>query len=112
MISDAEGAAWTTASDLAGWACALENGAVVTDGRRFRRADLDWILTAVNAGVPGVRQPAPGSSRRRRMTFWVDAQLPPKLCDWLLSVAGVEAVHVRDLGLLGAEDPERVPRRS
>lgn len=40
------------------------------------------------------------------MTLWVDAQLPPKLCVWLLSSAGIEAVHVRDLGLLGAEDPE------
>lgn len=49
MVSDAEGAAWTTPPDLAGWACALENGAVVADGRRFRRADLGWILTEVKA---------------------------------------------------------------
>lgn len=40
------------------------------------------------------------------MKLWVDAQLPPKLCEWLVSDAGVEAVHVRDLGLRTAEDPE------
>ena len=40
------------------------------------------------------------------MTLWVDAQLPPQLCAWLHSAAGLESVHVRDLDLLGAEDAE------
>ena len=40
------------------------------------------------------------------MTLWVDAQLPPQLCSWIRSFAGIEAVHVRELGLIGAEDPE------
>jgi hypothetical protein len=45
IVSDAEGAAWTTAPDLASRACVLENGAVVADGRLFHRAVLDSILT-------------------------------------------------------------------
>jgi hypothetical protein len=49
IISEAEGAAWTTTPDQAGGACALENGAVVADGRRFRSADVGCILTDVKA---------------------------------------------------------------
>lgn len=37
------------------------------------------------------------------MTFLVDAQLPPGLCDWLRE-RGHHAVHVRDLEMLGASD--------
>lgn len=40
------------------------------------------------------------------MKIWLDAQLSPALCPWLESEFGVEAVAVRDLGLLDAEDPE------
>lgn len=38
------------------------------------------------------------------MTVWVDAQLSPKLAQWLTASLGVEAVHVRELGLLHASD--------
>lgn len=37
------------------------------------------------------------------MRFLVDAQLPPALCRWLRE-RGHEAVHVSELGLLGASD--------
>lgn len=35
---------------------------------------------------------------------WVDAQLPPALARWLVSEAGIPAVHVQDLGLVSALD--------
>jgi predicted nuclease of predicted toxin-antitoxin system len=37
---------------------------------------------------------------------WVDAQLPPALAGWLRDLGESHAVHVEDLGLLSAEDPE------
>lgn len=37
---------------------------------------------------------------------WVDAQLPPALARWLRDLGESGAVHVEDLGLLCAEDPE------
>ena len=37
---------------------------------------------------------------------WVDAQLPPALARWLRDLGESQAVHVEDLGLLRAEDPE------
>ena len=37
---------------------------------------------------------------------WVDAQLPPALARWLRDLGESQAVHVEDLGLLKAEDPE------
>lgn len=37
---------------------------------------------------------------------WVDAQLPPALAKWLRDLGESGAVHVEDLGLLRAEDPE------
>lgn len=40
------------------------------------------------------------------MMLWLDAQLPPKLCEWLLAEAGIQALHIRDVALLGAEDAE------
>ena len=40
------------------------------------------------------------------MTIWLDAHLPPALCDWLRETFGIEAIHVRDLGLVGAQDEE------
>jgi len=38
--------------------------------------------------------------------IWLDAQLSPALCAWLETEFGVEAMAVRDLDLLKAEDPE------
>jgi predicted nuclease of predicted toxin-antitoxin system len=37
------------------------------------------------------------------MKFLIDAQLPPRLCDWLRE-RGHEARHVADMGLLAASD--------
>lgn len=37
------------------------------------------------------------------MKFLIDAQLPPALADWLVA-AGLEAVHVREIGLEAATD--------
>jgi predicted nuclease of predicted toxin-antitoxin system len=39
-------------------------------------------------------------------SVWVDAQLPPALSRWLRDLGESGAVHVEDLGLLRAEDPE------
>ena len=38
------------------------------------------------------------------MKFWVDAQLPPKLAEWLSKEFAVDAVSVRDIGLRDAPD--------
>ena len=38
------------------------------------------------------------------MKIWLDAQLPPALCEWLEAEFGVEAEAVRSLGLRDAED--------
>jgi len=38
--------------------------------------------------------------------LWVDAHISPKLCPWIRRQYAVDAVHVRDLGLREAEDPE------
>lgn len=35
---------------------------------------------------------------------WIDAQLPPALAHWLTREYGVDAVHVNDIGYLGADD--------
>ena len=40
------------------------------------------------------------------MILWLDAHVSPKLCRWIQRECGVDAVHVRDLGLREAEDPE------
>ena len=40
------------------------------------------------------------------MKLWLDAHLPPSLCPWLEATFGVEAQHVRDLGLQHASDLE------
>lgn len=37
---------------------------------------------------------------------WVDAQLPPALAGWLRDLGESQAVHVENLDLLRAEDPE------
>jgi predicted nuclease of predicted toxin-antitoxin system len=37
---------------------------------------------------------------------WVDAQLPSALARWLQDLGESQAVHVEDLGLLRAEDPD------
>jgi len=41
------------------------------------------------------------------MIYWIDAQLPPQLADWLNRTFGVQAIALRDLGLRDAED-ERI----
>jgi predicted nuclease of predicted toxin-antitoxin system len=38
------------------------------------------------------------------MIYWVDAQLPPQLADWLSWTFKVEAFALRDLNLRDAED--------
>lgn len=40
------------------------------------------------------------------MIFWVDAQLPPNLADWLRWTFKVEAYALRELGLRDADDLE------
>lgn len=40
------------------------------------------------------------------MIVWLDAQLSPRLARWIEETFGVECLHVRDLGLRNAEDPE------
>jgi predicted nuclease of predicted toxin-antitoxin system len=40
------------------------------------------------------------------VTIWLDAQLSPRLRRWIGENFGVECLHVRDLGLRDAEDPE------
>jgi len=38
--------------------------------------------------------------------LWLDGQLPPSLAEWLAASFAVEASHVRDHGLLHADDAE------
>lgn len=38
------------------------------------------------------------------MNFWIDAQLPPNLANWLVETFNVNATALRDLGLRDAED--------
>ncbi len=38
------------------------------------------------------------------MKLWLDAQLPPRLADWLNQTFGIEAAALRDLGLRDASD--------
>jgi predicted nuclease of predicted toxin-antitoxin system len=38
--------------------------------------------------------------------FWVDAQLPPMLAEWMSKGYGVDAISLRDLGLRDASDIE------
>lgn len=40
------------------------------------------------------------------LLIWVDAQLPPILCRWIEDPENIQAVHVSEIGLLTAEDPE------
>ena len=40
------------------------------------------------------------------MKIWIDAQLSPTIARWFRDEFAVEAVHVRDLGLLHAKDRE------
>ena len=40
------------------------------------------------------------------MKFWLDAQLPPSLADWLAETFSVEAIALRDIGLRDASDQE------
>ncbi len=40
------------------------------------------------------------------MRFWIDAQLPPQLAQWLTITFDVEAISLKDLGLRDADDLE------
>ena len=40
------------------------------------------------------------------MIIWLDSQLSPQLTRWIQENFAVECLHVRDLGLRDAEDPE------
>lgn len=46
------------------------------------------------------------------MKVWVDAQLSPAIARWLQITFGIEAVAVRDLGLLEAKDREISPGKN
>ena len=49
-------------------------------------------------------QSAAGSSGSGRLILWIDAQLSPRLASWITEGFGLEAYHIRDLGLLRASD--------
>lgn len=40
------------------------------------------------------------------MILWLDAQISPRLCPWIVRQFAVEAAHARDLDLREAEDSE------
>lgn len=40
------------------------------------------------------------------MIVWLDAQLSPRLARWIEETFGAECLHVRDLSLRDAEDPD------
>ncbi len=40
------------------------------------------------------------------MIFWIDAQLPPQLANWLAETFNVKAYALRDLNLRDAEDKQ------
>lgn len=40
------------------------------------------------------------------MKFWIDAQLPSQLAEWLMATFAVEAISLRDLRLRDASDLE------
>ena len=40
------------------------------------------------------------------MILWLDAHISPKLVPWIHDPFGMDVLHVRDLGLREAEDPD------
>ena len=48
------------------------------------------------------RQPCCG----RHVILWLGAHISPKLCPWIRRQFAVDAIHIRDLALREAEDPE------
>ena len=40
------------------------------------------------------------------MILWLDAHISPKLVPWIHDTFGINVLHVRDLGLREAEDPD------
>lgn len=40
------------------------------------------------------------------LLIWIDAQLPPVLSQWIEDAQTIRAVHVSQIGLLTADDPE------
>jgi predicted nuclease of predicted toxin-antitoxin system len=40
------------------------------------------------------------------MIVWIDAQLPPRIANWLSATFAIDAIALRDLGLRDATDPE------
>ena len=40
------------------------------------------------------------------MILWLDAHISPKLVPWIHDTFGMDVLHVRDLGLRAAEDPD------
>ena len=55
--------------------------------------------------MSAVRESATRSSRNRRITIWVDAQLSPGLARWIRDTFDIDARAVRDVGLRNAKDP-------
>ena len=56
--------------------------------------------------MSGLRLAPAGFSPLGSMIFWVDAQLPPALADWLAERFGVAASSLKSLGLRDAADEE------
>ena len=54
--------------------------------------------------MPAIRSTTDRHRTAGSVKFWVDAQLPPQLADWLAAEFRVEAHSLRDLGLRDAAD--------
>lgn len=59
------------------------------------------ISSTTETKVPEI----PPEALPTHLRFLIDARLPPRLATWLVS-RGHEAVHVFDVGLASAEDPD------
>ena len=40
------------------------------------------------------------------MTIWVDAQISPKMAEWIKKEFNIESIAVKDIGLIRAKDKE------
>ncbi len=54
--------------------------------------------------MSGIGEGQPPTSATR--TFWLDAQLPPALAQWIRTEHHTDAMHVEELGLHRARDAE------
>ena len=56
--------------------------------------------------MPAIRKPTSRPPGPSRVKIWLDAHLAPAIAAWLKAKFDLEAVAVRDVGLLEAEDQE------